>query len=92
MRIFRFLIQAKGGVENATIHVRMKVGRTVDLKMSTYLTVPISKWDKKTGSVKNAKTSELKELVVNLSNIMQRLNEEYLNQSRSGGEFTSEWL
>ena len=70
----------------------MRVGRTVDFKMSTYLTVPISKWDKKTGSVKNAKTSELKELVVNLSDITHRLNEAYLNHSRSGGEFTREWL
>jgi hypothetical protein len=92
MRIFSFVIQSKVASENATINVRMRVGRTVDFKMSTYLTVPISKWDKKTGSVKNAKTSELKELVVSLSDIMHRLNEAYLNHSRSGGEFTREWL
>lgn len=70
----------------------MKVGRTVDLKISTYLAVPISKCDKKTGSVKNAKTSELKELVVNLSNIMQKLNESYLNHSRIGWQYTPDWL
>jgi hypothetical protein len=92
MRIFSFVIQSKVASENATINVRMRVGRTVDFKMSTYLTVPISKWDKKTGSVKNAKTSELKELVVSLSEITHRLNEAYLNHSRSGGEFTREWL
>jgi hypothetical protein len=92
MRIFSFVIQSKVASENATINVRMRVGRTVDFKMSTYLTVPISKWDKKTGSVKNAKTSELKELVVSLSDITHRLNEAYLNHSRSGGEFTREWL
>jgi hypothetical protein len=92
MKIFSFVIQSKVASENATINVRMRVGRTVDFKMSTYLTVPISKWDKKTGSVKNAKTSELKELVVSLSEITHRLNEAYLNHSRSGGEFTREWL
>ena len=92
MRIFSFVIQSKVASENATINVRMRVGRTVDFKMSTYLTVPISKWDKKTGSVKNAKTSELKELVVSLSDITHRLNEAYLNHSRNGGEFTREWL
>ena len=92
MRIFSFVIQSKVASENATINVRMRVGRTVDFKMSTYLTVPISKWDKKTGSVKNAKTSELKELVVSLSDITHRLNEAYLNHSRSGGEFTRDWL
>ena len=92
MRIFRYIIQTKIASENATIHVRMKVGRTVDMKMSTLLTVPIVKWDRKNGAVKNAKTSELKELVMNLSDIMHRLNEAYLSHSKSGGEFTREWL
>ena len=92
MRIFRYIIQTKIASENATIHVRMKVGRTVDMKMSTFLTVPIVKWDRKNGAVTNAKTSELKELVMNLSDIMHRLNEAYLSHSKSGGEFTREWL
>ena len=92
MKIFKFVIQSKTASDFATINVRMRLGRTVDFKMSTYLNVPVSNWDRATGSVKNAKTAELKQLVVNLSAIMHRLNEAYLIQSKIGGEYTREWL
>lgn len=92
MKVFHFIIQGKSTNPIATINLRMRIGRNVDFKMSTQLNVPVANWDKKLGAVKNAKTAELKELVVTLSNIMHKLNEAYLSHSRTGEPFTREWL
>ena len=64
MKVFHFIIHGKSTNPIATINLRMRIGRNVDFKMSTQLNVPVANWDKKLGAVKNAKTAELKELVV----------------------------
>jgi integrase len=92
MKIFQFLIQNKKKEAEANIYVRMRVGRKIDIKQRTMFFVPVKNWDDKMGVVKNAKTSELKELVVALSNVRLRLENAYLKAELSQEKIDKLWL
>lgn len=92
MKVFQFLIQKKKNEGDAIIYVRMRVGRKIDLKQRTMFHVPIKNWDEKMGVVKNAKTSELKELVVALSNVRLRLENAYLKAELNKEKIDTQWF
>ena len=92
MKVFQFLIQKKKNEGDAIIYVRMRVGRKIDLKQRTMFHVPIKNWDEKMGVVKNAKTSELKELVVALSNVRLRLENAYLKAELNQEKIDTQWF
>ncbi len=92
MKVFQFLIQKKKNEGDAIIYVRMRVGRKIDLKQRTMFHVPIKNWDEKMGVVKNAKTSELKELVVALSNVRLRLENAYLKAELNKERIDTQWF
>ena len=92
MKIFQFLIQNKKKDGTAIIYVRMRVGRQIDLKQRTMLHVPFKNWDDKSGTVKNAKTDDLKELAVTLTDIRLRLEHAYLRAERVRESIDKEWL
>lgn len=92
MKIFQFLIQNKKKEAEANIYVRMRVGRKIDIKQRTMFFVPVKNWDENLGAVKNAKTSELKELVVALSNVRFRLENAYLKAELNKERIDNLWL
>ena len=92
MKVFQFLIQNKKKEGDAIIYVRMRVGRKIDLKQRTMFHVPVKNWDEKLGLVKNAKTAELKELVVALANIRLRLENAYLKAELNQEKIDKLWF
>jgi len=92
MKMVQFFIQSKSEEDQASIYTRVRFGRKMDLRVRTNLIVQTNKWDSDKGWVKNARTSELKELVVSLSELKYRIEESYLHAERTGVTVNKEWL
>ena len=92
MKLIQFFIQSKKDAQQASIYMRMRLGRKLDMRVRTNLSVLVSKWDAKSGTIKNAKTSELKELMVTMSNLKLRVEEAYLQAERNNVQIDQEWL
>ena len=92
MKMVQFFIQSKSEEEQASIYTRVRFGRKMDLRVRTNLIVQTNKWDSDKGWVKNARTSELKELVVSLSELKYRIEESYLQAERTRVTVDKEWL
>jgi hypothetical protein len=88
----QFFIQSKSEEDQASIYTRVRFGRKMDLRVRTNLIVQTNKWDSDKGWVKNARTSELKELVVSLSELKYRIEESYLQAERTRVTVDKEWL
>lgn len=92
MKMVQFFIQSKVEEDQASIYTRVRFGRKMDLRVRTNLIVQTNKWDSDKGWVKNARTSELKELVVSLSELKYRIEESYLQAERTRVTVDKEWL
>lgn len=92
MKMVQFFIQSKSEEDQASIYTRVRFGRKMDLRVRTNLIVQTNKWDSDKGWVKNARTSELKELVVSLSELKYRIEESYLQAERTRVTVDKEWL
>ena len=92
MKMVQFFIQSKSEEDQASIYTRVRFGRKLDLRVRTNLIVQTNKWDSDKGWVKNARTSELKELVVSLSELKYRIEESYLQAERTRVTVDKEWL
>lgn len=92
MKMVQFFIQSKSEEDQASIYTRVRFGRKMDLRVRTNLIVQTNKWDSAKGWVKNARTSELKELVVSLSELKYRIEESYLQAERTRVTVDKEWL
>ena len=92
MKMVQFFIQSKSEEDQDSIYTRVRFGRKMDLRVRTNLIVQTNKWDSDKGWVKNARTSELKELVVSLSELKYRIEESYLQAERTRVTVDKEWL
>ena len=92
MKMVQFFIQSKSEEDQASIYTRVRFGRKMDLRVRTNLIIQTNKWDSDKGWVKNARTSELKELVVSLSELKYRIEESYLQAERTRVTVDKEWL
>lgn len=68
------------------------MGRQLDLRIRSNLIVPVNKWSFEQGSIKNAKTAEMKELMVTMSNLKLRIEEAYLQAERNNIKVDKLWL
>ncbi|MFM7106034.1 MAG: phage integrase SAM-like domain-containing protein [Flavobacteriales bacterium] len=92
MKLIQFFIQSKKHDQEASIYIRMRMGRQLDMRIRTNLIVPVNKWNSEQGSIKNAKTAEMKELMVTMSNLKLRIEEAYLQADRNNIRVDKQWL
>jgi integrase len=89
MASFRFIIQGKRNPSN--IYIRIKEGRTIDIKAKTKFAINPNDWSSTKEQPKNIKDSSAKKLNENLINLKTELLNHY-NNCVGNTTISSEWL
>lgn len=89
MATIKFLIQSKS--DTAGIYVRLKEGRTIDVKAKTNFIIDSEDWSQAKGQPKNLKDESLKSINGELTALKSRLLTHY-NNTGNKLEITTQWL
>lgn len=90
MAIIKFIIQSKK--DNAPIYVRLREGRSIDIKVKTDFKVNPNEWNHEKEVPKHTKTVLLKNLDTDLSELKTKIKVSLNSSDREGKNIDSEWL